>query len=93
MEKGTGFDTPAKRLEALSEQLKDLDKIKVTAEDAIGLALLALGLAFIHLAATEPKRARKLKDTLLQVVEKMGFTSDLRQAITKVLTTICESVE
>ncbi len=93
MEKPIGFDTPARKWEVLSKDIEQLKKLEPTVGDAMTVACLALGTAYIDFAAEEPHNAREFKDQLLEAADKWGITPSMKDWLSGLLTSICSEAE
>ena len=97
MERGLGYDTPAKRQEALSKQVetlsKQLQELPISVKDATRLAGLALCIAYGEASFENPQDARRHKDIILRMAKTWNISLKLRQWIANLLEQVCDIVE
>jgi hypothetical protein len=75
------------------KRIEKLEALKPTAEDGRILGMYAVYISFIALALQRPGQARKLKDTVMADLKKLGLSAGVLERLEKDLVEICDEAE
>ena len=75
------------------ENLEKMSATKPTLYDTFVIANIALTLAFTNATATQPHRARKLKDVAMGTAKRAGVSKEGLEILESLLLMLCKEAE